>query len=99
MGLSGCNSEGVLLNALPSVLRKLNLPSSLEALERPVGLPPSLLRKAEEVRLEEGPVKIQASIEDVERLACHDIAILEEVSFNSPRGFGSFPPNASHRGS
>jgi len=63
-----------------SALRKLNLPSSLEALERPVGLPPSLLQKAEEVRLEEGPVKIQASIDDVERLARHDVAILEEVS-------------------
>ena len=65
---------------LSSALRKLNLPSSLEALERPVGLPPSLLQKAEEVRLEEGPVKIQASIEDVERLARHDVVILEEVS-------------------
>jgi programmed cell death 6-interacting protein len=60
-------------------LRKLNLPSALEALERPVGLPPSLLRKAEEVRLEDGPAKIEASIEDVQRLAHHDLAILEEV--------------------
>jgi programmed cell death 6-interacting protein len=65
---------------LSSALRKLNLPSSLEALERPVGLPPSLLQKAEAVRLEEGPAKIQASVEDVERLARRDVAILEEVS-------------------
>ena len=62
-------------------LRKLNLPSALEALERPIGLPPSLLRKAEEVRLEDGPAKIEASIEDVQRLAHHDLAILEEVKF------------------
>ena len=62
-------------------LRKLNLPSSLDALERPVGLPPSLLRKAEEVRLEDGPSKIQVSIDDVERLAHHNFAILEEVSY------------------
>lgn len=62
-------------------LRKLNLPSALEALERPIGLPPSLLRKAEEVRLEDGPVKIEASIDDVQRLAHHDLAILEEVNF------------------
>ena len=61
-------------------LQKLNLPSALEALERPIGLPPSLLRKAEEVRLEDGPAKIEASIEDVQRLAHHDLAILEEVS-------------------
>ncbi|PPR00900.1 hypothetical protein CVT24_000385 [Panaeolus cyanescens] len=60
-------------------LRKLNLPASLEALERPVGLPPSLLRKAEEIRLENGPEKIEASIEDVETLAHQDLALLEEA--------------------
>jgi len=62
-------------------LRTLNLPSALEALERPIGLPPSLLRKAEEVRLEDGPAKIEASIEAVKRLAHQDFAILEEVGF------------------
>jgi len=61
------------------VLRKLHLPSSLEALERPVGLPPSLVRKAEEVRLESGPAKIEASLGDVERLGRHNLATLEEV--------------------
>lgn len=60
-------------------LRKLNLPSALEALERPIGLPPSLLQKAEEVRLEDGPVKIEASIEDVQTLAHQDMNILDEV--------------------
>lgn len=64
---------------LVSQLRKLNLPSTLEALERPIGLPPSLLRKAEEVRLEDGPAKIQAALDDVERLAEQDESILEEV--------------------
>ncbi|KAF8992832.1 ALIX V-shaped domain binding to HIV-domain-containing protein [Cyathus striatus] len=59
-------------------LRKLNLPASLEALERPIGLPPSLLRKAEEVRLENGPAKIRASIDDLERLSQQDVAILDE---------------------
>lgn len=61
-------------------MRKLNLPASLEALERHVGLPPSLLHKAEEVRLENGPDTIEASLEDVEMLADRDAAILEEVS-------------------
>ncbi|KAF9563243.1 BRO1-domain-containing protein [Agrocybe pediades] len=60
-------------------LRQLNLPSSLEALERPIGLPPSLLQKAEEVRLEDGPAKIEAWIEDVQMLAQHDSALLEEA--------------------
>lgn len=57
----------------------MNLPSTLEALERPIGLPPSLLRKAEEVRLEDGPAKIQAALDDVERLYEQDESILEEV--------------------
>lgn len=57
----------------------MNLPAALEALERPIGLPTSLLRKAEEVRIENGPTRIAASIEDVQRLAQHDQAILDEV--------------------
>ncbi|KAJ2922412.1 hypothetical protein H1R20_g14677, partial [Candolleomyces eurysporus] len=60
-------------------LRKLNLPASLEALERHVGLPPSLLHKAEEVRLENGPDTIEASLEDVEMLSGRDAAILDEA--------------------
>jgi programmed cell death 6-interacting protein len=65
-------------------MRKVNLPSSLEALERSVGLPPSLLGKAEEVRLEDGPAKIEVSIEDVQKLAQHDLAILDEVKLSPP---------------
>ncbi|KAK7051008.1 pH-response regulator protein palA/rim20 [Paramarasmius palmivorus] len=60
-------------------LRELNLPASLEALERPVGLPPSLLKKAEEVRLENGPVKIEAAIKDLRRLARQNNKILDEA--------------------
>jgi programmed cell death 6-interacting protein len=60
-------------------LRALNLPSSLEALEKPVGLPPSLIRKAEQVRLEEGPSRIEGSIEDVKRLAQWNTTLLDQV--------------------
>ncbi|KAF8842107.1 BRO1-domain-containing protein [Paxillus ammoniavirescens] len=60
-------------------LRSLNLPSALEALERPIGLPPSLLKKAEEVRLEQGPERIAAYLEDVERLARRAMAVLDEA--------------------
>ncbi|KAF9237666.1 BRO1-like domain-containing protein [Melanogaster broomeanus] len=60
-------------------LRSLNLPSALEALERPIGLPPSLLKKAEEVRLEQGPERIEAYLEDVERLAQRAMAVLDEA--------------------
>ncbi|KAJ7227152.1 BRO1-like domain-containing protein [Mycena pura] len=60
-------------------LRSHNLPSALEALERSTGLPPSLLHKAEQVRREEGPTRIEAAIADVQRLARQDTAILDEA--------------------
>ena len=56
------------------------LPSALEALERHVGLPPSLVRKAEKIRLEHSPAKIGASLVDAGRLARHNFAILDQVS-------------------
>jgi len=62
-----------------SILRSLNLPASLEALERPIGLPPSLLQKAEEVRLEQGPDKIEAYLDDIQRLARRAMEVLDEV--------------------
>lgn len=61
------------------VLRAHNLPASLEALERPIGLPPSLLKKAEEVRMENGPTKIESWFEDLSRQAKHVSTILDEV--------------------
>lgn len=61
------------------ILQSLNLPSSLEALERPVGLPPSLLRKAEEIRLDQGPTKIDVYLDDVQRLSRHVLGILDEA--------------------
>lgn len=60
-------------------LWSLNLPSSLEALERPIGLPPSFLKKAEEVRSEQGPERIETCLEHVELLARRALAILDEV--------------------
>jgi hypothetical protein len=48
-------------------------------MERSAGLPSSLLQKAEQVRLEDGPAKIEASIADVQRLAQQDTKILDEV--------------------
>lgn len=61
------------------ILRSLNLPASLEALERPIGLPPSLLQKAEEVRLEQGPDKIEAYFDDIQRLARRAMEVLDEA--------------------
>ncbi|EJD06562.1 BRO1-domain-containing protein [Fomitiporia mediterranea MF3/22] len=61
------------------MLQELSLPASLEALDKPVGLPPSLLRKAEEVRLEDGPARIDGSIENAEHLSERCREILDEA--------------------
>jgi programmed cell death 6-interacting protein len=61
------------------LLQRLSLPASLEALQRPVGLPPSFLKKAEEVRMENGPAKIEATIEDLYTLSRQTYKILNEV--------------------
>lgn len=76
-----------------STLRELNLPTSIDALERPIGLPPSLLKKAEAVRLEEGPDRIEESIENVERFAEHNSRLLDEVKriHQYPQLSTSFP--------
>jgi programmed cell death 6-interacting protein len=56
-----------------------NLPAALDALDKPIGLPPSLLKRAEEVRLENGPERVEKSLEDVEMLAQRAMAVLTEV--------------------
>ncbi|KAI0707335.1 BRO1-domain-containing protein [Earliella scabrosa] len=62
-----------------STLERLNLPAALDALDRPIGLPPSLVKKAEEVRLESGPERVETSIRDVRTLGKHDSALLDEA--------------------
>ncbi|KAH9903052.1 BRO1-domain-containing protein [Cubamyces lactineus] len=64
---------------MSSTLETLNLPAVLDALDRPIGLPPSLLKKAEEVRLESGPERIETYIRDVQALAAHVSSLLDEA--------------------
>jgi len=59
-------------------LQSHNLPAALDALDKPIGLPPSLLKKAEEVRLDNGPERVEKSSEDVQMLARRAMAILTE---------------------
>jgi programmed cell death 6-interacting protein len=61
------------------MLEELHLPAALDALDKPIGLPPSL-KKAEEVRLEDGPRRIDAMLADIQTLSKHVSAMLEEVS-------------------
>jgi hypothetical protein len=67
------------------MLEELHLPAALDALDKPIGLPPSLLKKAEEVRLEDGPRRIDAMLADIQTLSKHVSAMLEEVSCLSLR--------------
>jgi programmed cell death 6-interacting protein len=61
-------------------LQDLTLPTSLDMLDRPLDLPPSLLGKAREVRAEDGPRRIRGMIGDVQKLAAQDRILLNAVS-------------------
>lgn len=63
-----------------STLQSLNLPGSISALERPIGLPPSLLRKAEEVENTGGVERVLNLLDEVSRLARSNANVLSEVS-------------------
>jgi programmed cell death 6-interacting protein len=62
-----------------SALQSLNLPGSIQALERPAGLPPSLLKKAEEVESEGGVQRIQSLLTEVQRLSKSNSKLLSDV--------------------
>lgn len=60
------------------VLRSLNLPGSLQALEKPLGIPPGLLAHAEEIRQQDGLNRLLRSMEDTKKLKKSDQAIYHE---------------------
>lgn len=62
-----------------STLQSLNLPGSIQALDRPVGLPPSLLSKAEEVDSTGGTRRIESLLDEVARLSKSNERVLSEV--------------------
>ncbi|KAG8835885.1 pH-response regulator protein palA/rim20 [Serendipita sp. 399] len=60
-------------------LQECNLPAALEILDRPLALPATVLSKAEEVRADDGPLRIHQLLEDVEALAAQDRSLLVEI--------------------
>lgn len=62
-----------------STLQSLNLPGSIQALDRPVGLPPSLLKKSEEVISSGGIERIRSLLDEVNRLARANVQSLNEA--------------------
>ena len=61
-----------------SLLQSLNLPGSLQALEKPLGLPPSLTSHAEEIRQQDGIHRIRRSMHEISKLKASDTAVCEE---------------------
>jgi programmed cell death 6-interacting protein len=63
---------------LRDLLSSLNLPGALQAMEKPLGLPPSLVAKAEELRQKDGLYRLKRSMEDTSKLKANDKAIHTE---------------------
>lgn len=60
------------------MLSSLNLPGSLQALEKPLGLPPMLISHAEEMRQQDGLNRLRRSIEDTAKVKANDQAVYQE---------------------
>lgn len=63
---------------LRELLQSLNLPGSLQALEKPLGLPPSLVSKADELRQQDALYRIKRTMDDTNKLKANDVAIYQE---------------------
>lgn len=68
-----------LTTSIHELLQSLNLPGSLQALEKPLGLPPGLLAHAEEVRQQGGIGTLLRGMDDVAKLKANDAAVYQEA--------------------
>ncbi|TVY83955.1 pH-response regulator protein, partial [Lachnellula suecica] len=68
----------LLTTKIHDTLRSLNLPGSLQALEKPLGLPPTLTSHAEEIRQADALTRLERSFSDTAKLAASDAAIFAE---------------------
>lgn len=59
-------------------LSKFGLPGSLQALEKPLGLPPGLVQHAEEIRQADAVNRVKKSFVDIEKLRAADLAVFEQ---------------------
>ncbi|KAI8803201.1 BRO1-like domain-containing protein [Cladochytrium replicatum] len=66
-------------SACHSMLASLNLPGAIEALEQPVGLPPSLLKRADEVRALGGARALTNMLDTLRAMGAKDGEILDEA--------------------
>ncbi|KAJ4403621.1 pH-response regulator protein palA/rim20 [Gnomoniopsis sp. IMI 355080] len=68
----------VLNEKLHEILSSLNLPGSLQALEKPLGLPGTLVQHAEEIRQADALSRVQRSFADIDKLRASNRAIFDE---------------------
>jgi programmed cell death 6-interacting protein len=67
-----------LTDRLHEILSSLNLPGSLQALEKPLGLPGTLVQHAEEIRQADALSRLQRGFADIEKLRSSDRSVFEE---------------------
>lgn len=68
----------VLNEKLHEILSSLNLPGSLQALEKPLGLPGTLVQHAEEIRQADALNRVQRSFADIDKLRASNRAIFDD---------------------
>lgn len=61
-----------------TLLSSLGLPGSLQAMEKPIGLPQSLVQHAEDIRQADAVHRVRQSFADIDKLRSADLAIFEE---------------------
>uniref|UniRef100_A0A093W407 pH-response regulator protein palA/RIM20 n=1 Tax=Talaromyces marneffei PM1 TaxID=1077442 RepID=A0A093W407_TALMA len=77
LGENGPLGQPLLAKLVP-LLQSLNLPGSLQALEKPLGIPPTLVSHAEELRQQDGLNRLHRSLEDTAQVKNNDKALYSE---------------------
>lgn len=67
-----------LTDNIHALFEQLGLPGSLQAVEKPIGLPQSLVQHAEEIRQADAVERVRRSFADIDKLRSNDLAIFEE---------------------
>ncbi|KAI1163121.1 BRO1-like domain-containing protein [Nemania serpens] len=60
------------------IISSLGLPGSIQAFEKPLGLPGTLVQHAEEIRQADARTRLQRSFADIDKLRAADMAVFEE---------------------
>lgn len=68
----------VLNERIHEILSSLNLPGSIQAFEKPLGLPGTLVQHAEEIRQADAINRLQRSFADIDKLRGSDLNLFEE---------------------